>query len=75
MGNQTSNRSKLLVPISLVIVGLIVNGIAYGMGAAEEGGSLDSTRIAVETMARLSVLLVLGGLLCGLSAYCCRGGE
>jgi len=74
MGDQTTGRSKLLVPLSLVILGVIVNAIAYAMGASD-AGSLESTQVAVETMARLSVLMVLGGLAAGLSAYCCGGGD
>lgn len=74
MADQTTDSPKWLVPLVLVILGVIVNGIAFGMAAAE-GGSLPSTQVAVETMARLSVLMVLGGLAVGLSAYCCGGGD
>ena len=71
MADQT-NRSRWLVPLSLVILGVIVNGISYAMGVGESD-TVESTRVAVETMSRLSVLMVLGGLACGLSAYCCGG--
>ncbi len=74
MADQTTDRSRWLVPLSLVILGVIVNGISYWMGAGESG-TLESTRVAVDTMSRLSVLMVLGGLACGLSAYCCGGGD
>jgi hypothetical protein len=74
MADQKTDRSRWLVPILLVILGVIVNAIAYAMGAAD-AGSLESTQVAVETMARLSVLMVLGGLAVGLSAYCCGGGD
>jgi len=74
MGNLMADRSKWLVPLSLVILGVIVNVISYAMGA-QSGDAPESTQVAVETMARLSVLIVLGGLACGLSAYCCGGGD
>jgi len=74
MADQTTVRSRWLVPTLLVILGVVVNAISYAMGAADSG-ALESTQVAVQTMARLSVLMVLGGLAIGLSAYCCSGGD
>ena len=77
MSPRTRDFLNVISPIVLIILGVVVNAFGYLM-ITQPGQDTASVQTAAQTMSRIAVILVLGGLACGFLTFSSNsqdGGE
>ena len=77
MSPRARDVLNVISPIVLIILGVVVNAFGYLM-ITQAGQDTASVQTAAQTMSRIAVILVLGGLACGfltLSSNSQDGGK